>query len=183
MRLTCSRTTTRKAAIAGCLAALVLAFGAAWSPSAHALDLTTCTGTENVTLTPGELLLTSRSISVSYLNNYSCASTDSTITAATQTATYTSTLSCLSPATLTTGDTEHITWNTSETSTATVISLTNSVVAGQVVDTITSNITSGKFNGEVMVETVTDIAPNLSNCLSEPGLTSKQGLVTQTITG
>jgi hypothetical protein len=183
MHLIPSRTAGRSAALVGGLAALVLAFGATWSPSAHALALTSCTGTENVTFNPGELLLTSRSINVSYLNNYSCNSTDPTITAATQSATYTSTLSCVTPATLTTGDTEHIHWNTGETSTATVITLSNSVIAGQAVDTITSTITSGKFSGQLMVETITNIAPNLLDCLSEPGLTGKQGLVTQTITG
>lgn len=60
-----------------------------------------------------------------------------------------------------------------------MVTLNNSVIAGQAVDTITS----GKFSGQFMVETITNIAPNLLDCLSEPGPTTKPGLVTQTITG
>ncbi|WP_027008490.1 hypothetical protein [Conexibacter woesei] len=165
------------------VALAALALGTAWNPpSAHALDLTTCTGTENATYTPGELL-TTRSTAVAYANTYSCTSTDPTITGLTSGGSYTADLSCLSVPTLTTGMRHQIHWNNGDTSNTTSTERAYTTVAGQTIETSVSHVDSGKFAGDEVVQTLTNPALDLLRCLAEPGVTSKQGVLTMTVTG
>ncbi|WP_344667478.1 hypothetical protein [Catenulispora yoronensis] len=166
-------------------AAVVLA--AAWLlplPTAHAASSTTCTGTSQLTYSPG-LKLTPRNVTFTENDTIgTCTSTDTTLTSA-DTLTYSypiagATCDDISAATNTGELVMH--WNNGQTSTLNGLVGEETITDGILQDTATGTVIAGEFNGAAAVINWTYIVNPLA-CLSTGGLTTLNGTVLVQISG
>lgn len=152
--------------------------------AAHAADSTTCTGTSQLTYSPG---LTLSAQDVTFTENDTiptCTSTDTTLTSA-------STLTYSYPITgATCDDIEAATntgelvmhWNNGQTSTLNGLAGEETITDGILQDTATGTVIAGEFDGATAVINWTYLVNPLS-CLSPGGLTTLNGTVLVQITG
>lgn len=167
----------------GLVLAAVLSVGALAGATPARADLIeiTCTGTADNALSPGLLLIPQ---TVATQNTYTydpCLS--GAVPALTSGLTQfggAGTLSCLQPLG-SASNSQTIVWNDSSTTTYQYTS-TFTTVAGQFQAVKTGTVTSGRFLGDTVVETVTGPALNLLDCLAPPGITSRSGVLTLVIT-
>ncbi|MBZ4015636.1 hypothetical protein [Streptomyces purpurogeneiscleroticus] len=169
---------SRWTAVAALLAASCVPLTAA---PAHAVGTdAVCTGTQNITYTPGLTLVptpTAVSVTTAYAN---CGLlSEPGLTSGSSSSTAEQTLSCLRPLTPGSGSLT-IKWNTGETST---FSYTRTIarVAGQIVVTRTGKIDSGKFEGRSAKEVIAGPTLDAHKCAGK-GITERLGAVTLTIT-
>ncbi|GAA2037621.1 hypothetical protein GCM10009839_43650 [Catenulispora yoronensis] len=160
---------------------------AAWLlplPTAHAASSTTCTGTSQLTYSPG-LKLTPRNVTFTENDTIgTCTSTDTTLTSA-DTLTYSypiagATCDDISAATNTGELVMH--WNNGQTSTLNGLVGEETITDGILQDTATGTVIAGEFNGAAAVINWTYIVNPLA-CLSTGGLTTLNGTVLVQISG
>ncbi len=157
-----------------------LAVGALTTTPAHAQPtLVQCTGTESVTIDPGATYQ-AQLLHVTTDGNFgSCLDGQGQVTSAS----YAEELSFVGDcATLFDPfeSTRVFTWNTGDTSTF-VGTGSSTVVAGQIVTTVTGTITEGRFAGRSAVQVIALAQLNLLDCLLT-GMTNASGATTLTIT-
>ncbi|GGV58846.1 hypothetical protein GCM10010245_91990 [Streptomyces spectabilis] len=139
-------------------------------------------GNSTTTYSPG---LTFTPTYQSYTNNTaytSCTSSGNTVVSGTSSKSYqgTSASSCLSPLLVSPGS-EVIHWNTGDTSTFTFDATVTQIGALTVI-TRTGTITSGMFAGATATHVTTAEPLNTPQCLTPPGITSREAIDELTIT-
>jgi hypothetical protein len=157
-----------------------LVTGTLASPAAAAAGATTCTTVQRTTYSPGVTLFPSQQ-GIQVTSIYApCVSTSRPdITSGTATVTFQGSRSCLTLDS-TGGGTAGIRWNTGETSTYTYVS-SSQTVAGQIVLTIFGTVTAGVFQGSTITILLASPVVNVLACLFPPGITSRIGVGTLTI--
>jgi hypothetical protein len=168
-------------ALVGVAIAIAASVPAGTSPAAaDPLDVE-CGGTQTVTFSPGLLLVpTNQTVTVQAIYSPCVSASEPTLTAGHSGVTVHETRSCLDLAVPGTA-TRIYAWNTGQTSTFTYNRTVTSLGGDEVV-TLTGTITAGLFAGDTAVEVI--IGPTLDTlaCLSPPGITSRIGVTTLTIT-
>ncbi|MFD5447863.1 hypothetical protein [Streptomyces sp. NPDC127100] len=141
---------------------------------ASAATLVTCTGTQNISYSPG-LTLAPRTVTITGTNNLGpCVAPNTSITSGTIEFSATASSSCLDL--LDSGSAVNVVkWSDGSTSTLQV-TRTVSQVAGQQVDAFTGSVASGTFQGATVTWTITNVSLDLLDCATPAGLTSQVGL-------
>lgn len=150
---------------------------------AHAASSTTCTGTSNVTYSPG-LTLTPQTIAVSETDTLtSCTSTDTTLTAG-----------YMGPYAFSVpnagcnylpgvgNDGVRIHWNNGQTSDV-PLTIVLTATGGIVQETGTGTVAAGEFTGATVVITWIYPVVNPLQCLLPGGVTAHNGTIVAQITG
>jgi hypothetical protein len=155
--------------VMGLLMAAVLAVSSMTllTPAAHALSLTTCSGTETGTYQPG-LTLTPQHVQTNVNGVLGTCSSAEGITSGTYEESFPTTLSCDTALAPRTGA-RVLHWNSGQSSTFHFNRKINNV-DGQTTVTFLGTIVSGEFAGAEAVEQVTFVTPNPLECLASPGL-------------
>jgi hypothetical protein len=160
---------------------LLLLLAACLAPAARAdlLDAT-CQGDVSSTFSPG-LRLFDQSVAGRDSASFECVSaSDPTVTGGSTHQSYTATQSCLNPV----GNypfSATITWSNGHSS---IVSGTSvlTALAGQSVYTATGTVTAGQFAGDTFALVTTEPALDLLSCVFAPGITSRSGTATLTVT-
>lgn len=168
----------RFALVAFCISMLVSSlssFAQAQSPQ----TLLLCTGSSVTYYNPG-LLLTPREIELSWTDTYStCLPNDSNIGSGITTGSAISEISCVSLLGEESAGSQRIDWNNGQYSVMSWAAedVIISGAPGTQIYTVNATITEGLFLGSRVTEEIVTTTPNLLNCLSEPGVTSTNGLL------
>lgn len=152
------------------------------TPAAHAAPVdVACTGTDQITYSPG-LLLQSQTVHFDEADLYGpCTSSDPAITSGTGAISADLPASCLTP--LLAGTfTYTLTWNTGATSQF-LLTTVNTVAGGVTTSVASGNVTAGEFQGDTVKAVLTYAQLNLLQCLSPPGITNQAGVLTLVING
>jgi hypothetical protein len=156
------------------------------TPTARADEaLIVCSGTDTTTFSPG-LRLFARQSTTAWTDDYPvCVSNElGTFSATSPGGGYTTQQSCLD---LLTNDpsagSQDVDWSTGGYSTfaweATDVTIVNAL--GQQLITVIATIVDGLYVGQTLIEEIVTAAPNLTDCLFEPGLLSSTGSITLTV--
>lgn len=174
-----ARARTLRRALAGAAGAiLALAAPAAGAAAQPNVLEATCVGTQEISYSPGIVLLTERETTVTGTTTYDCLSAD--VDSATSGFTTTGARSCsgLAPS----AGRETLTW---DDGTESVLTTSATVVSAGGTTVVTKNgaVTDGRFEGALVVATIT--GPTLSgllDCLTPAGLTHTSETVVLEIT-
>jgi len=145
--------------------------------SARAASSTTCTGNSAVSYSPG-LTNTWQPVTWTEADTYSsCTSTDTSLTAGGFSASFMAEASCSDGVSLIPPTSLTISWNNSLSSTITLTTATDALVAGTEQVTGVGTVTSGEFTGGAV--TIVWLYPVLNplQCLTSQGVTSQSGTV------
>lgn len=155
----------------------------ATGPAAHALSSTTCTGTSDITYTPG-LTNTAQTVEYDEIDTFStCLSSDPTLASGSFSVTVDLPgASCLALPSLTFSTPYPITWNNGSTSVVD-LSFTDVIAEGIEQVTGTGPVTNGEFRGASATIIWLYTVPDPLRCLTSQGITSQAGTLTAQITG
>ncbi|MFD8933683.1 hypothetical protein ACFV0R_00220 [Streptomyces sp. NPDC059578] len=158
--------------------------GASVAVPAHAADSTTCTGTTQVTYSPG-LTLTPQTVTVSATDSVpTCVSTDPSITGViTSPYSFPVPNASCNNVQLDPGNVLVIHWNNGQSSTVSGLVYATTTTAGITQTTGTGTVTAGEFTGATGVLTWIYALVNPLPCLTPGGLTSQNGTVLAQIIG
>lgn len=164
----------------GGIAVPVAAFLPAAATAAHAaIEGAQCTGTQELTHSPG-LTDTPRPVTVTGTSTLvTCASSDQSITSGTSTLSASGTFSCTSG---TGPGIRKITWNNGQTSTLPFTRTISTNLLGQTVAKLAGVVSEGEFKGYVWNGTFILFSTKPSACSTPEGLTSASGPLVLTIT-
>jgi hypothetical protein len=153
------------------------------APATAGITLLSCTGSYHTTYDPG-LTYTPQTVEFSTTNNYTICLLSPPITSGqSQASGPIPSASCTDL--FSGGDSGQttVTWNTGETTTYNWTALAEEI-GGNLVDTETGHVVSGKFAGDLVVRTsVTSISMIENGCSTPQGLQDQTGTVTLLISG
>ncbi|MER6241498.1 hypothetical protein ABT185_36650 [Streptomyces clavifer] len=164
--------------------AVLTVAGASVAAPAHAADSTTCTGTTQLSYTPG-LTLTPQTVTVSETDSVpTCISTDPSITSViTSPYSFPVPNASCNNVQLDPGNVLVIHWNNGQSSTVSGLTYVTTVTAGITQTTGTGTVTAGRFTGAVGVLTWVYALVNPLLCLTPGGLTGQNGTILAQIIG